>query len=97
MLFRDAKDNARLLTIGARVAVNAIPSIFPISLGTYIVVPGYIVAPEREKNSFALMTSALSAWSRVYSSCLRCYANGRSMIRLMKTTYITMGRARGPT
>ena len=40
MLLRDAKESAKLLTIGARVAVNAIPSSFPISLGTYIVEPG---------------------------------------------------------
>jgi len=40
MEFKDASDNAKLLTIGETVAARLIPSTLPICFGIYIVEPG---------------------------------------------------------
>ena len=54
ILFNEARDIARLLRIGATVDAYKTPVSLPISLGAYIIVPGYMSKDFEKSNDLEL-------------------------------------------
>ena len=59
MLFKEANDRARLLKIGDTVDAYSTPESLPISLGAYIIVPGYISTDFEKSNDLELKSCLL--------------------------------------